>query len=159
MAGSIRIRARSCLEQLLKDSLTGTDWDVHRGWPGDRMSAQCIWLGSTRGELSVPVFTGADWEANPVRYDDAFTVPIHFVSAKPGEDHTETEESLDAAYQRFELALRRNPQLQDLGHDMTGLRHALLQDLVIETMATKEGIASFADVDVRCTSRISGGTS
>lgn len=153
MATNIRWATRRALVTALNNADPLTGIDKHRGWPGEVMEREAIWLGATTGSLTVPVFTGPDTDTYPVNYDDVFTIPVHLVAGAPGQTLDEGEDRLEVMYLAVEHVARTDPQLAALD----GLVHVLLADLTIESMATKEGFASFADLNLRCKSRISGG--
>lgn len=153
MATNCRWTTRRALKVALAASEGLTGITVSRGWLGEALEREAVWLGATQGSLSVPVFTGPDFAANPVTYDDIFTIPIHIAAGAAGQDLDEAEDRGGVLYAAVEHVVRTDPQLGQL----EGLVHATLNEIVIESFATKEGFASFVDVTLSCKSRISGG--
>jgi hypothetical protein len=157
MATNIRWQVRRALAEILgeDDDLTGID--IFRGWPGDLGQREYIWLGpsATTGSL----FTGPDFEANPVNYDDEFTVPVHIFACAPGQDLDQAEDRGEQLYLAVERVVRTKPLLASYTNGIAGLKRVIVADLSITTANFHEGVGSLVDVTLSCKSRISGGAS
>lgn len=158
MAVNCRWATRRALVEALghEDVLTGIP--ISLGAPGEVGQREDIWLGpsATTGTLNVPVFTGPDTIANPVTYDDRFTIPVHIFACAPGQTLEEAEARGEQLYLAVERVVRQNPQLSELD-EVAGLVSVLLEQVVIVTANFQEGVGSIVDVTLACHGRISGG--
>lgn len=153
MASNARWATRRALQEALTTAEELTGIAISRGWMGEAQEREALWLGSTVGSLNVPVFTGPDTVANPITYDDVFTIPVHIVAGAAGQTLDAAEDRCEVLYRALERVVRTAPQLGQVD----GLAHVTLTEIVLESFSTKEGFASFADVTLTCKSRISGG--
>lgn len=140
--------ARSAFRTALVDQATTAYQPVQvaGGWPGDELERESVFLGSTRGPMSIPVFGGL-----PVTYDDMFTLEVFVWASQPDQTYDEAEARLGALWLPLERILRLDPSL-----GVTGIVAAVFNNVEGEVGSTTEGYAGLIRADIDVHARISG---
>src|SRR5437764_12511497 len=105
---SIRTAVKERLVSLLSQELTAVQ--VSYAWPGKDFQNECVYLGASRGNVTIPVYV-----AGRKTRDDTFTVNVHFYAGKPGQSPAkETDQRAEELYAALQHIPPYNPQLDDI---------------------------------------------
>ena len=127
---SLRYTARARIVSLLRTATATARFDggqlqVELGWPGDQIEAEAIWLESSDGTMTIPVFRGPASVGNPIARDDEFSVPVQIKAAAANQTLDEAEARAIALFAYLETSFATNPT-QD---GITGLLKASIGEV------------------------------
>lgn len=154
----MRHTVRGAIITTITSAVSNSTVLVDYAWPGETGGKDMIWLGTSTGSSTVPVFRGLPSVGNPIVLDDEFTIPVHIYAGSVGSSYKDAEARADALYDLIRATLAADPGLGSLT-DSQANPHAFLLDAVISgldgphTGEDPTGPASWFTTTITCHTR------
>lgn len=145
---SIRVAAKRRLVELLTDQPILEGVQVTYGWPGNDLQHESVWVGATRGPVTIPTM-----RAGRKARDDLFTIDVHFMAGTPGQPDAETADArVEELYTALEDVLATKNTLDDLDGILRAIQNGDVE--FADPQATDQGWVGFCTATVEIHARL-----